>query len=77
MKTIEERAEEFCENNLYDLLHRLHLDYRGLILAGLAVSVHDLPTNPMRHENQTTAPTEEGGKEKYTFPGISYLLLPL
>lgn len=30
----------------YDLLHRLHLDYRGLILAGLAVSVHDLPTNP-------------------------------
>lgn len=31
---------------LYDLLHRLHLDYRGLILAGLAVSVHDLPTNP-------------------------------
>lgn len=26
----------------------------------------------MRHENQTTAPTEEGGKEKYTFPGISY-----
>lgn len=46
MKTIEERAEEFCENNLYDLLHRLHLDYRGLILAGLAVSVHDLPTNP-------------------------------
>jgi hypothetical protein len=30
----------------YDLLHRLHLDYRGLIPAGLAVSVHDLPTNP-------------------------------
>lgn len=29
-----------------DLLHRLHFDYRGLIDAGLAVSVHDLPTNP-------------------------------
>lgn len=29
-----------------DLLHRLHLDYRDLIGAGLAVSVHDLPTNP-------------------------------
>lgn len=28
-----------------DLLHRLHLDYRDLIGAGLAVSVHDLPTN--------------------------------
>lgn len=30
----------------FDLLHRLHFDYRGLIDAGLAVSVHDLPTNP-------------------------------
>lgn len=29
-----------------DLLYRLHLDYRDLIGAGLAVSVHDLPTNP-------------------------------
>ena len=29
-----------------DLLHRLHLDYRGLIDAGLAVSVHDLKQNP-------------------------------
>lgn len=29
-----------------DLLHRLHFDHRGLIDAGLAVSVHDLPTNP-------------------------------
>ena len=29
-----------------DLFHRLHFDYRGLIPAGLAVSVHDLPTNP-------------------------------
>jgi hypothetical protein len=29
-----------------NLLHRLHLDYRDLIGAGLAVSVHDLPTNP-------------------------------
>ena len=30
----------------FNAFHRLHLDYRGLILAGLAVSVHDLPTNP-------------------------------
>lgn len=30
----------------FDLLHRLHFDYRDLIDAGLAVSVHDLPTNP-------------------------------
>lgn len=29
-----------------DLIHRLHLDYRDLIDAGMAVSVHDLPTNP-------------------------------
>lgn len=28
-----------------DLLHRLHLDYRDLIGAGLAVSVHDLKQN--------------------------------
>ena len=33
-------------HNLYDLLHRLKFDYRGLIDAKLAVSVHDLPTNP-------------------------------
>ena len=30
----------------FDLLHRLYFDYRDLIDAGLAVSVHDLPTNP-------------------------------
>ena len=29
-----------------DLLHRLHLDYRDLIDAGLAASVHDLKQNP-------------------------------
>lgn len=33
-------------HNLYDLLHRLKFDYRGLIDAKLAVSVHDLLTNP-------------------------------
>ena len=33
-------------HNLYDLLHRLKFDYRGLIDVKLAVSVHDLPTNP-------------------------------
>ncbi len=30
----------------FDLFHRLHFDYRDLIGAGLAISVHDLPTNP-------------------------------
>lgn len=35
----------------YDLLHRLHLDYRGLIPAGLAVSVHDLKQNPYEAAN--------------------------
>ena len=30
----------------FDLLHRLHLDYRGLIDAGLAVRVYDLKRDP-------------------------------
>ena len=30
----------------FDLLHRLKLDYRGLIDTGLAVSVYDLKRNP-------------------------------
>ena len=34
-----------------DLLHRLHLDYRDLIDAGLAVSVHDLKQNPYEAAN--------------------------
>lgn len=34
------------QHEIYDLLHRLRFDYRDLIGAGLAVSVHDLPTNP-------------------------------
>lgn len=34
------------QHEMYDLLHRLHFDYRGLIDAGLAVSVHDLKRNP-------------------------------
>lgn len=34
-----------------DLLHRLHFDYRGLIDAGLAVSVHDLKQNPYEAAN--------------------------
>ena len=33
------------QRDLFDLLHRLHFDYRGLSDAGLAVSVHDLLTN--------------------------------
>lgn len=36
----------FNQHEMYDLLHLLHFDYRGLIDAGLAVNVHDLPTNP-------------------------------
>lgn len=36
----------FNQHEMYDLLHRLHFDYRGLIPAGLAVSVHDLKRNP-------------------------------
>jgi hypothetical protein len=35
----------------FDLLHRLHFDYRGLIDAGLAVSVHDLKRNPYEAAN--------------------------
>lgn len=34
------------QRDLFDLLHRLHFDHRGLIDAGLAVSVHDLKQNP-------------------------------
>lgn len=41
-----EYDEEKLSIGEYDLLHRLHLDYRGLIPAGLAVSVYDLLTNP-------------------------------
>lgn len=41
---------EYDDDNLsmmeFDLLHRLKFDYRGLIDVKLAVSVHDLPTNP-------------------------------
>lgn len=31
---------------VFDLLHRWHFDYRGLIEQGDAVNVHDLETNP-------------------------------
>jgi len=31
---------------LFDYLHELKIDYRGLIDAGLAISVHDLEFNP-------------------------------
>lgn len=41
-----EYDEEGLSIGEYDLLHRLHFDYRGLIPAGLAVSVYDLLTNP-------------------------------
>lgn len=39
------------QHEMYDLLHRLHFDYRGLIDAGLAVSVHDLKQNPYEAAN--------------------------
>lgn len=35
----------------FDLFHRLHFDYRDLIGAGLAVSVHDLKQNPYEAAN--------------------------
>lgn len=35
----------FNQHEMYDLLHRLHFDFRGLIDTGLAVSVHDLEQN--------------------------------
>ena len=35
----------------FDLFHRLHFDYRDLIGAGLAVSVHDLKQNPYEVAN--------------------------
>lgn len=38
--------EEYGNYRLFDLLHQLKFDYRGLIDAGLAVSVHDLEQNP-------------------------------
>ena len=41
----------FNQHEMYDLLHRLHFDYRGLIDAGLAVSVHDLKRNPYEAAN--------------------------
>lgn len=41
---------EYDDENLsigeFDLLHRLHFDYRGLIDAGSAISAHDLHKNP-------------------------------
>lgn len=39
------------QHEMYDLLHRLHFDYRDLIGAGLAVSVHDLKQNPYEAAN--------------------------
>lgn len=38
--------EEYGNYRLFDLLHQLKFDYRGLIDAGLAVSVHNLKHNP-------------------------------
>ena len=37
-------------HRLYDLLHRWHFDYRGLIEAGDAVSIYDLKWNPYENE---------------------------
>lgn len=41
----------FNQYEMYDLLHRLRFDYRGLIDAGLAVNVHDLKRNPYEAAN--------------------------
>lgn len=43
--------EEYGNYRLFDLLHRLKLDFRGQIDAGLAVSVHDLKRNPYEAAN--------------------------
>ena len=39
-------AHTFFQSNLFDLLHRWHFDYRGLIEAGDAVNVHELKKDP-------------------------------
>ena len=36
------------QHRLFDYLHELKIDYRGLINAGLAISVYDLDTNPYK-----------------------------
>ena len=36
----------YNQYQLFDYLHELKIDYRGLIDAGLAISVHDLEFNP-------------------------------
>jgi len=36
----------YDQYQLFDYLHELKIDYRGLIDAGLAISVHDLEFNP-------------------------------
>lgn len=46
-----EYDEEKLSIGEYDLFHRLHFDYRGLIPEGLAVSVHDLKQNPYEAAN--------------------------
>ena len=37
-----------CQYQLFDCMNSLLIDYRGLIDAGLAVSVYDLDTNPYK-----------------------------
>lgn len=44
-------VEEYGNYRLFDLLHQLKFDYRGLIDAGLAVSVYDLKRNPYEAAN--------------------------
>jgi hypothetical protein len=45
--------DDVCKNvdnqyQLFDFLHELKIDYRGLIDAGVAVSVYDLENNPYK-----------------------------
>ena len=41
-------SDVYNQYQLFDYLHELKIDYRGLIDAGLAVSVYDLEDNPYK-----------------------------
>jgi hypothetical protein len=48
---MEHRDDDFPIYNqfvLFDYMNELKIDYRGLIYAGLAMSVYDLETNPYK-----------------------------
>lgn len=40
-------SDDFCSSGkVFDTFNKYHIDYRGLIEKGLAISVFDLPKNP-------------------------------